>query len=203
MEFSFLDNNKIVPVVVIKNIEDTLPILNGLHDGGIKVAEITFRTSSAGEAIRLACNKMPNMIIGAGTVINREQCKKAIECGAKFIVSPGFSYGAYKVCVEREIPYIPGVATPTEIILAKELGLSVLKFFPASVYGGVNALKAISSVFPDIKFLPTGGIDENNMTEYLALPCVKAIGGSFMFREGIENIASISRKAVELAKQEG
>ena len=200
MDYSFLDNNKIVPVVVIKDLEDTVPMLKGLLDGDIQVAEITFRTACAEDAIKLATKTFPNMLIGAGTVINREQCIKAIQCGAKFIVSPGFSYGAYEVCEEEGIPYLPGVATPTEIISAKELGLSVLKFFPASVYGGANGLKAISSAFPDIKFVPTGGISENNMQEYLKLPCVKSIGGSFMFKDGMENIASISKKAVELAK---
>ena len=200
MDYSFLESNKIVPVVVIKNFEDTLPMLEGLYNGGIKVAEITFRTECAVDSIKLASEKMKDMLIGAGTVINGEQCVQAIECGAKFIVSPGFSYAVYEVCKDNNIPYLPGVATPTEIISAKELGLSVLKFFPASVYGGVKGLKAISSAFPDIMFLPTGGIDESNMADYLSLPCVKSIGGSFMFKEGIENIASISRKAVELAR---
>ena len=175
-------------------------MLEGLYNGGIKVAEITFRTECAVDSIKLASEKMKDMLIGAGTVINSEQCVQAIECGAKFIVSPGFSYAVYEVCKDNNIPYLPGVATPTEIISAKELGLSVLKFFPASVYGGVKGLKAISSAFPDIMFLPTGGIDESNMADYLSLPCVKSIGGSFMFKEGIENIASISRKAVELAR---
>ena len=200
MDYSFLDGNKIVPVVVIKNIEDTVPTMQGLIDGGINCAEITFRTSCASEAIKLASEKFPNMLVGAGTVINGEQCTKAIESGAKFIVSPGFSYDAYEVCIENNIPYLPGVSTPTEIISAVGLGLSVLKFFPASVYGGANGLKAISSAFPNVKFVPTGGISESNMLDYLKLPCVVSIGGSFMFKEGTEQIASISRKAVELAK---
>ena len=200
MDYSFLDNNKIVPVVVINELEDTLPMLQGLIDGGINCAEITFRTSCAADAIKLACDKLPNMLVGAGTVINGEQCEQAIKSGAKFIVSPGFSYEVFEVTQANDIPYLPGVVTPTEIISAKELGLSIVKYFPASLYGGVKGLKTLSSVFPDLQFVPTGGVDENNMAEYLNLPCVKSIGGSFMFKHGIENIAKISKKAVNIAK---
>ena len=202
MDYSFLDKNKIIPVVVIKKYEDTLPMLEGLLKGGINCAEITFRTECAKDSIKLACEKMPNMTIGAGTVITSEQAISAINAGAKFIVSPGFSQSVYEVAKQNDIPYLPGVITPTEIISARELGLKVLKFFPASVFGGTKALKALGSVFTDIQFVPTGGIDENNILEYIKLPCVKSVGGSFMFKQGIDSISEISAKAVEIVNKE-
>lgn len=201
MDYSFLDSNKIVPVVVLKELKDTIPTLTALLNGGISCAEITFRTACAKDAIALATKQMPNMFVGAGTVINAEQCRQAISAGAKFIVSPGFSMGAFEVCKEFDIPYIPGVVTPTEIINAKECGLSILKFFPAGVFGGAKALKALSSAFPDVKFLPTGGVDENNLKEFMSLPCVVAIGGSFMFKNGIDGIEEKSRTAIKMMEE--
>lgn len=200
MDFSFLKSNKIVPVVVIENIDDTIDILESLQKGGIFIAEITFRTDCAKDAIALATKKFPNMLIGAGTVINGEQCKQAIKAGAKFIVSPGFSQAVYNVSAENNIPYLAGVATPTEVITAKSFGLNVVKFFPAGVFGGVKALKAISSAFPDVKFVPTGGVDLNNLNDFLSLPCVMAVGGSFMFNGTICEIEQISKKAVSIAE---
>lgn len=201
MDFSFLDANRIVPVVVLKNLEDTLPTLRALKNGGINAAEITFRTPCAEEAIRLAVREMPEMLIGAGTLISAEQCRVAIAAGANFIVSPGFSKEVLDVCKEFNLPYIAGAVTPTEIIAAKSYGLNVLKFFPAGVFGGVKALKALSAVFPDIKFLPTGGIDESNLKEYLSLSCVAAIGGSFMFKDGFDAIEEKSRLAVKISEE--
>ncbi len=201
MDYSFLDDNKIVPVVVLKTLNDTLPTLQALKKGGIMCAEITFRTACAKDAIELAIREMPDMFVGAGTIINGEQCRQAIDAGAKFIVSPGFSMSAFEVCKERNVPYIPGVVTPTEIINAKECGLNVLKFFPAGVFGGVKALKALSSAFPDVKFLPTGGVDENNLKEFMSLPCVLSVGGSFMFKNGIEGIEEKSRTAVKILEE--
>lgn len=200
MDCSFLESNRVVPVVVLKKTEDTVPTLSALRRGGIFAAEITFRTACAAEAIALAVGEFPDMLIGAGTVIDADQCERAYAAGAKFIVSPGFSSAVAEVCDKYGLPYLAGVVTPTEIMAAKACGLTVLKFFPAGVYGGVKALKALSAAFPDIKFVPTGGVDEKNLAEFLALPCVAAVGGSFMFKEGVDGIERLSRLAAEIAE---
>lgn len=171
---------KLIPLVVVRDLSDTEKILSGLKARGLNTAEITFRTECAEEAIRLGAKKFPDMIVGAGTVINADQCARAIKAGAKFIVSPGLSEEVAAVCAKNSIPYYPGCVTPTEIMQALSLGLTTLKFFPASVYGGIKALKALSGPFPQVKFIPTGGVTAENMEEYLALPCVAAVGGSFL-----------------------
>ena len=186
MKTEFLNQYKAVPVVVIKTIEDTIPTLKALCDGGLPVAEITFRTACAAEAIALGVKEFPNMHIGAGTVINGEQAKKAIEAGAKFIVSPGLSKEVADVCKASDIPYLPGCATPTEIMQAIAMGIEIVKFFPANVYGGLNAIKALSGPFPQIKFLPTGGVDMSNIKEFLAFDKIVAVGGSFMMKGNIK-----------------
>ena len=180
-----LANNRVVPVVVIRDIADTCPTLGALCDGGIPVAEITFRTACAAEAIRIGCEKFPEMMIGAGTVINAEQAKTAIKAGARFIVSPGLSADVAAVCREADVPYLPGCVTPTEIMAALEMGLTTLKFFPANVYGGLTALKALSAPFPQVRFLPTGGVDLKNIKEYLSFDKIAAVGGSFMMKGDI------------------
>ncbi len=180
-----LANNRVVPVVVIRDIADTCPTLEALCDGGIPVAEITFRTACAAEAIRIGCEKFPDMMIGAGTVINAEQAKTAIGAGARFIVSPGLSADVAAVCREADVPYLPGCVTPTEIMAALEMGLTTLKFFPANVYGGLTALKALSAPFPQVRFLPTGGVDLKNIKEYLSFDKIAAVGGSFMMKGDI------------------
>ncbi len=176
---------RIVPVVVIKDISETLPTLSALCDGGIPVAEITFRTSCAAEAIRQGRDNFPDMTVGAGTVINEEQARTALDAGAQFIVSPGLSASVAAVCAEAGIPYLPGCVTPTEIMQALELGITTVKFFPANVYGGLSAIKALSAPFPQVKFLPTGGVDLKNIREFLDAPMVAAIGGSFMMKGDI------------------
>ena len=180
-----LANNRVVPVVVIRDIVDTCPTLEALCDGGIPVAEITFRTACAAEAIRIGCEKFPEMMIGAGTVINAEQAKTAIGAGARFIVSPGLSADVAAVCREADVPYLPGCVTPTEIMAALEMGLTTLKFFPANVYGRLTALKALSAPFPQVRFLPTGGVDLKNIKEYLSFDKIAAVGGSFMMKGDI------------------
>lgn len=180
-----LANNRVVPVVVIRDIVDTCPTLEALCDGGIPVAEITFRTACAAEAIRIGCEKFPEMMIGAGTVINAEQAKTAIGASARFIVSPGLSADVAAVCREADVPYLPGCVTPTEIMAALEMGLTTLKFFPANVYGGLTALKALSAPFPQVRFLPTGGVDLKNIKEYLSFDKIAAVGGSFMMKGDI------------------
>lgn len=178
--------DKYIPVVVIKNLDEVDKILPALKENGINCAEITYRTACAAEAIQYASQKYPEMNIGAGTVINKEQCKEAIAVGAKFIVSPGLSIGAAKVCKENNIPYYPGCVTPSEIMQALELGITTVKFFPANVYGGLAALKALAAPFPQIKFIPTGGVDRGNIDEFLQFEKVAAIGGSFFVKEALE-----------------
>ena len=177
--------DKVIPVVVIKDINDAIPTLKALKDGGINCAEITFRTSCAAEAISAGVKEFPDMNIGAGTVINLAQAKKAIEAGAKFLVSPGLSVAVAKYAKKKGVAYFPGCVTPTEIMQALELGIDVVKFFPANVYGGLKALKALSAPFPQIKFIPTGGVDLTNLEEFLAFEKVYAIGGSFMMKGDI------------------
>ena len=177
---------KYIPVVVIKELSETDKILSALKADGINCAEITFRTACAEEAIEYAVKNYPEMSIGAGTVINAEQCRTALKAGAKFIVSPGLSVSVAKVCRENGVPYYPGCVTPTEIMQALELGITTVKFFPANIYGGLKALKALSAPFPQVRFIPTGGVDRGNIDEFLAFDKVIAIGGSFFVKEALE-----------------
>lgn len=177
---------KFIPVVVIKEIGETDKILSALKGVGINCAEITFRTACAAEAIAYAVKNYPDMEIGAGTVINAEQCEAALKAGATFIVSPGLSVPVAKICNEHSIPYYPGCVTPTEIMQALELGITTVKFFPANIYGGLKALKALSAPFPQVKFIPTGGIDRSNLDEFLAFDRIAAVGGSFFVKEALE-----------------
>ncbi|MBQ7986112.1 MAG: bifunctional 4-hydroxy-2-oxoglutarate aldolase/2-dehydro-3-deoxy-phosphogluconate aldolase [Clostridia bacterium] len=180
--------DKYIPVVVIKELAEVDKILPALKAHGINCAEITFRTACAAEAIKMASEKYPEMNIGAGTVINEKQCKEALKAGATFIVSPGLSVGVAKVCKKKNVPYYPGCVTPTEIMQALELGITTVKFFPANVYGGLSALKALSAPFPQVKFIPTGGVDRNNIDEFLAFDKIAAIGGSFFVKEALEKM---------------
>lgn len=198
MDYGFLEN-KIIPVVVLKDLDETLVKLNALSRGGIRVAEITFRTACAKEAIKLASKECKDMLIGAGTVINAVQCRDAIDAGAKFIVSPGLSKSVYKICVEKDVPYLGGVVTPTEIIAAKDLGLNVMKFFPSEAFGGVKTLKAVSAAFPDVRFVPTGGVNAGNLKDYLTKSFVSAVGGSWMLDGTAEEIENMSREAMAIA----
>lgn len=179
---------KYIPVVVIKELSETDKILTALKNNDINCAEITFRTACAAEAIAYAVKNYPYMEIGAGTVINAEQCEAALAAGATFIVSPGLSPAVAKICKERNVPYYPGCVTPTEIMAALELGITTVKFFPANVYGGLTALKALSAPFPQVKFIPTGGVDRSNIDEFLAFDKIAAIGGSFFVKESIEKM---------------
>lgn len=169
-----------IPLVTIHSLDEVERVCNGLLGRGLHTAEITFRTDCAEEAIKLACQKFPDMHIGAGTVINAAQCKRALAAGAKFIVSPGLSESVAKVCKKANVPYYPGCVTPTEIMAALELGLTVLKFFPASVYGGLKAIKALAGPFPQVKFIPTGDVNAENEAEFLATKNVFAVGGSYL-----------------------
>ena len=193
-----IQNAKIVPVVVIKQIEDAEPMLRALVEGGLPVAEITFRTACAADAIRLACEKFPEMLVGAGTVINAEQANRAIDCGAKFIVGPGFAAEVAEVCRARGVLYLPGCVTPTEIITAISYGLEIVKFFPCSNFGGLSTIKALSAAFPAMKFMPTGGISAENVLEYLAFDKIVACGGSWMMKGTPDEIREKTAKAVAI-----
>lgn len=192
---------KIVPVVVLNSVEETLPKMQALIDGGLPCAEITFRTPCAAEAIALAVKTYPDALIGAGTVINAEQCEKAIAAGSKFIVSPGFSEEVADCCKAHGVPYLPGVVTPTEVMAAVAKGLNTLKFFPASNYGGLKTIKAICAAFPYLKIMPTGGISADNILEYLACDKILACGGSWMMSGTPEEIKEKTAKAVALVKK--
>ena len=170
----------IVPVVVLDRAEDAVSTARALLDGGIDVMEITFRTAAAGEAIKTVSEECPEMLVGAGTVINLQQCKTAVGNGARFVVAPGFDEETVAWCVENGIPVIPGCVTPTEIMRAQHYGLNILKFFPANIYGGLKAIKALSGPFPGLKFIPTGGIGPDNLAEYASSPAVYALGGSWI-----------------------
>ena len=176
---------QVIPVVVINDEKETIEILSKLREGGINCAEITFRTACAKDAIAIGTKAFEDMNIGAGTVINAEQAKSAVQAGAKFIVSPGFSDEVARYCTYEKIPYYPGCVTPTEIMRALSYGLNVVKFFPAGVYGGLKAMKALSAPFPQVRFIPTGGVDLSNLKEYLDFDKVYAVGGSFMMKGDI------------------
>lgn len=193
-------NNKLIPVVVLKNLSDTLPTLKALYDGGIPVAEITFRTECAADAIRLASKSLPDMTIGAGTVINRAQAVEAVNCGAKFIVSPGFSDEIADFCREKGILYIPGCVTPTEIMHALAKGINIIKFFPAESFGGLGTVKSLAAAFPSVKFMPTGGVSAENVRSYLEKDFVIACGGSFMMKDTPEKTFEAAKNAVEIIK---
>ena len=193
---------KLVPVVVLNKVEDTFPVIKAIHDGDVPVAEICFRTDCAAECIKLAVKEFPNDLIGAGTVINAKQCQEAIDCGAKFIVSPGLSDEVARVCKENNVPYLPGVVTPTEVMRAIDLGLEVVKFFPAGVYGGLKAIKAIGAAFPAMKFMPTGGVDNKNLKEFIECNKIFAVGGSWLVKGTPEEITACCLEARKIIKGE-
>ena len=170
----------VVPVVVLDRAEDAVPTARALLAGGVDVMEITFRTDAAAASIHAVAEACPEMLVGAGTVITLEQCRQAVACGARFIVAPGFDAEVVRWCVEQDVAVTPGCVTPTEIMAAMKLGLRVVKFFPAGIYGGLKALKALSAPFGGVRFIPTGGVDARNLGEYLSAPFVHAVGGSWL-----------------------
>lgn len=202
MDYSFLEGNYLVPVVQISDPSETVDKLSALYEGGIRIAEITFRSDKAIEVLKIAVHDFGNkMMIGAGTVVSREQAIDALKIGAKFLVSPCFTEEVYAISQFKNVPYIPGVVTPNEVAKMRSLGLTVLKFFPAEDFGGARTLKALHSVFPEIKFMPTGGINELNIKDYLNLDYVIAIGGSFMMKGEPEDIQKQTAKAVKAIKE--
>lgn len=175
-----IGNIGIVPVVVIEDAQHVLPTADALIKGGIGVMEITLRTKAGLASIEKAAAERPDMLVGAGTVLTLEQCKVCVQAGAKFIVSPGFDYNMVKWCVDNGVAVTPGCVTPTEVMQALSLGVDVLKFFPANVYGGLTAMKALSGPFGSVKFIPTGGVNGDNIGEYAAAPFIHAVGGSWL-----------------------
>ena len=202
-----LSASGVVPVVVIDDAKDAVPTAKALLAGGVDVMEITFRTAAAADSIKAVSESCPDMLVGAGTVVTLDQCRQALECGAKFIVSPGFDPEVVSWCVERNVPITPGCVTPTEIMAAMKLGLTVVKFFPAGVYGGLRAMKALTAPFGGIKFIPTGGVDAKNLKEYLEAPFVHAVGGSWLCPKkeiaagNFAAVTALCREASEIVKE--
>lgn len=192
----------IIPVVVIDDAKDAVPLAKALCEGGLPVAEVTFRTEAAEEAIRLMAEACPEMLVGAGTVLTTEQVDRAVAAGAKFIVSPGLNPKVVKYCQEKNVPITPGTARPTDIEMALELGLEVVKFFPAEQNGGLPMIKAMAAPYTKVKFMPTGGINAKNLKSYLDFDKIIACGGSWMVPKDLvaagnfDEIKRLTREAV-------
>ncbi|EGQ9160785.1 bifunctional 4-hydroxy-2-oxoglutarate aldolase/2-dehydro-3-deoxy-phosphogluconate aldolase [Vibrio parahaemolyticus] len=198
---------KVIPVIAIDKAEDIIPLGKILAENGLPAAEITFRSAAAAEAIRLLRETQPDMLIGAGTVLNREQAIAAKEAGATFIVSPGFNPNTVKACQEIGIDIVPGVNNPSTVEAALEMGLTTLKFFPAEASGGINLVKSLLAPYTDIELMPTGGINPANIKDYLAIPRVLACGGTWMVDKKLieagnwEELARLTREAVALVNE--
>ena len=196
---------RIVPVIVLEDKKSALPLGEALMKSGLHVAEVTFRTAAAEESIKTLSTEYPELLVGAGTVLTILQVQKAVDAGARFIVAPGFNPRVVDYCVENDIAVTPGVNSPTQIEMALERNLEVLKFFPAEASGGIAMLKAMSAPYSAVKFIPTGGISADNLLSYLSLDCVLACGGSWMVKSALinsgnfEEIASLCKIAVEAA----
>ncbi|MDF2153083.1 bifunctional 4-hydroxy-2-oxoglutarate aldolase/2-dehydro-3-deoxy-phosphogluconate aldolase [Vibrio sp. CAU 1672] len=198
---------KVIPVIAIDKAEDIIPLGKVLAENGLPAAEITFRSEAAAEAIRLLRESQPDMLIGAGTVLNREQAVAAKAAGATFIVSPGFNPNTVKACQEIGIDIVPGVNNPSTVEAALEMGLTTLKFFPAEASGGINMVKSLLAPYTDIELMPTGGINPSNIKDYLAIPRVLACGGTWMVDKKLieagdwEELARLTRQAVALVNE--
>ena len=192
----------IVPVVVLNDAKDAEPLAKALCEGGLPCAEVTFRTNAAEASIKIMSEKFPQMLVGAGTVLTTEQVDRAVNAGAKFIVSPGFNPKIVKYCIDKGIPITPGAVNPSDIERAIEFGLEVVKFFPAEASGGLKMIKALAGPYTTMKFMPTGGIDQKNINEYLAFPKILACGGSWMVSGDLikagafDKIAKLTSEAV-------
>ena len=196
----------VVPVVVLDDVKDALPLAKALTEGGLPCAEITFRTEAAEESIKVMAEAYPDMVVGAGTVLTIEQVNAAVKAGAKFIVSPGFDPEIVDYCLEKEIPIFPGCVTPSEVAQAVKRGLKVVKFFPAEPAGGVAMIKAMAAPYHQLRFMPTGGIGTQNLKDYLGFDKIICCGGSWMVKADLirngefEKICKLTKEAKELAK---
>lgn len=175
----------IVPVIKIERLEDAVPLAKALCQGGLPVAEVTFRTDCAAEAIKAMKQACPDMLIGAGTVLNSKQVDEAIEAGSEFIISPGFNPNTVLYCLEKNYPIIPGTSCPSDMEKAIEFGLDVVKFFPAEASGGLKSIKAMSAPYGQLKFMPTGGINPDNLNSYLEFDKIIACGGTWMVPDAL------------------
>ena len=195
----------VVPVVVLEDAKDAIPLAKALTEGGLPCAEVTFRTEAAEESIRLMSSEYPDMLVGAGTVLTTEQVDRAAAAGAKFIVSPGFDPEIVDYCLGKDIPVFPGCITPSEVAQAVKRGMRVLKFFPAEQAGGVAMIKAMAAPYTMVKFMPTGGISAKNLEEYLSCDKIICCGGSWMVKGDLvkngefDKIRELTKEAVELA----
>lgn len=197
----------IIPVVVLDDAKDAALLGKALMDGGLACAEVTFRTDAAQESIRIMAKEYPDMLVGAGTVLTIEQVDRAVEAGAKFIVSPGINPKVVEYCIKNNITVTPGTCNPTNVETAIELGLDVVKFFPAEAAGGLNYIKAIAAPYPQVKFMPTGGINENNVRDYLKYDRIIACGGSWMVKSSLvkegnfDRICELTKNAANIVKE--
>lgn len=205
--FDVIGDHGLVPVLTVDRVEDAGPAAAALLAGGLPCAEITFRTAAARDAIELLSGSHPEMLIGAGTVLTVDQARAAVDAGARFVATPGFDEAVVDWCLEHEVPVAPGVMTPTEAGVGLRKGLGILKFFPAGPAGGVGALAAMGAVYPDLRFMPTGGIEAGNLATYLELPNVIACGGSWVATRqliaagDVATIERLTREAVEIVRQ--
>ena len=197
----------IIPVIKLENPEKSVALGKALLDGGINCAEVTFRTATAAETIKRMSDAFPEMTVGAGTVLTTDQAQKAVWCGAQFIVSPGLNPKVVSWCIDRNIPVIPGIATPTELETALDLGLTTVKFFPAEAFGGLKTLKAISAPYGNVRFMPTGGISLKNLKDYISNPVIAACGGSYMVTASLiegqkwDEIIDLCKQSVAIVKE--
>lgn len=202
-----LEQYKIVPVVTIENAEDALNLGKALLDAGLPIIEITFRTADAANTISILSKEMPELLVGAGTVLKIEQVKLAVNAGAQFIVTPGFNPTIVDYCVNKKIPIVPGLNTPTMIEWALERGIKVVKFYPADLSGGPKMLQILSGPYPEMRYMPTGGINNERIVEYLKLKNVVACGGSWIVKKTLisegnfKEITNLTKKALEIIKE--
>ena len=202
-ESEMIQKNGIVPIVVIHDTKDAAPLAKALVEGGLPCAEVTFRTEAAEESIRIMAAEFPEMLVGAGTVLTKDQVDRAVKAGAKFIVCPGFDPELVDYCLLKKIPVYPGCITPSDVAQAVKRGIKVIKFFPAEQFGGISTMKALAAPYAGIKFMPTGGISAKNLEKYLSFDKIEACGGSWMVKEELINAGSFDeiKKLVKEAVQ--
>ena len=205
--FKKVESLGVVPVVVLNDAKDAMPLAKALCEGGLPCAEVTFRTEAAEESIRIMAKEFPEMLLGAGTVLTIDQVDRAVAAGAKFIVSPGFDPEIVDYCIEKKIPVFPGCITPSEVAQAVKRGLEVVKFFPAEQFGGVATIKALAAPYTNVRFMPTGGVSAKNLADYLGFKKIVACGGSWMVKGDLiaagefDKIREMTAEAVTLVKE--
>ena len=205
--FKDIQDIAITPVVVLHKVSDVDPLISALLEGGLPCAEVTFRSDVAEDSIKLISKKYPNVLLGAGTVLTIDQADRAMDSGATFLVCPGLNPKLVEYCLKKNYPICPGVMTPSELDLAVSFGLDAVKFFPSEQVGGVSMIKAISAPYPDVRFMPTGGINASNVGKYLAFEKVFACGGSWMVKSNLvddgkfDEIVRLTKEAVDIIRE--